>query len=88
LPLCYNNPMPKLHDLCQQFWEEITSVTPGGGQKRTAEEVVAIAYEYLKKRIPRDADVLNRHLKIIADEMNIGEVEYDDVEQLTESLFG
>jgi hypothetical protein len=32
--------------------------------------------------------VLNRHLKIIADEMNIGEVEYDDVEQLTESLFG
>jgi hypothetical protein len=80
--------MPKLHDLCQQFWEEISSVSPGEGQKRTAEEIVDIAYEYLQKRIPRDADVLKRHLLIIAGEMNIGEREYDDIEQLTESLFG
>lgn len=80
--------MPKLHDLCQQFWEEISSVSAGEGQERTAEEIVDIAYSYLQKHIPRDADVLKRHLLVLAREMKIGTLKYDDIEQLTESLFG
>ncbi len=80
--------MPKLHDLCQQFWEEMTSASSPEGQTRSAEEIVDIAYAYLQRHIPRDADVLRRHLLILAKEMNIDGTSYDNIEQLTESLFG
>lgn len=80
--------MPKLHDLCQQFWEEITSAAPKGDTTRSPEEIVEIAYGYMQNNLPRDADVLKRHLLVLSRELNIQPLKYDEVEQLTESLFG
>ncbi len=93
--------MPKLHDLCQQFWEEIT-ITRNHPQSYPPEFIIAQAHRYMAESEraragQRDgaeqpdgqrADIIAQHLAIIADEMDITHCSSANLSQLIESFFG
>ena len=78
--------MPKLHDLCQQFWEELSAAS--GADIHSCEEIVEAAHIHLQTCNPQNAGIIAEHLLILAREMELTEIPCDRVGQLVEELFG
>lgn len=85
--LCYIVSMPKLHDLCQQFWEELSGLNPPGGQTLSPEALVLLVEMKLQKDDPQRAGIIARHLLALAKELNIQTSIYD-IAYLNEHLEG
>ena len=79
--------MPKIHDLCQQFWEEISLAEPQGSRSLNPEEIVEVAHSHLQKYNRENADVIISQLLFLAEEMNMPAMSYDAIDQLVYELF-